>query len=135
MAFDLVEDIALLIEAVLTTVTIKAELPPDTSNCIAVIPSGGFPPTHTFGGTANQKPAYIEPSFQILCRHESLDTMKGWWDSIRGALDGKVNYTPSGTSRTYLSIMQSGDIMPLGRDDNRRHIQSLNFNAMIIGSY
>jgi hypothetical protein len=137
MAFDLVEDIAVLIETAISNAIVKGEFSATDDNCIAVTPSGGFDPTHTFGGgdSSKQKPIYIEPTFQIACRHLVESTLDTWWDSIKSALDGKTNYTPTGTTRTYLFIKQMGDVMPLGRDDNRRHIQTLNFNTMIIGAY
>jgi hypothetical protein len=135
MAFDLVEDISKLIEAVVSGTVVKSEFPADDVNAIAVIPSGGYAPTHTFGGGSNQKPAYIEPTFQVSCRNLSESTLTTWWDAIKTALDGKINYTPTGTTRTYLVIKQNGDVISLGRDENRRHIQVLNFETMIINAY
>jgi hypothetical protein len=135
MAFDLVEDISKLIEDAISEVTVKGELPADDIDAIAVIPSGGFAPTHTFGGNGNQKPAYIEPTFQVSCKHVSGTTLLTWWDAIKEALDGKINYTPKSTGRTYLVIKQNGDVISLGRDENRRHIQALNFETMIVNAY
>jgi len=136
MSFDLVEDIAVLIETALPTITVKSELDAEIDNCIAINISGGYSPVHTFGGGgSNQKPAFVQPSFQITCRHLSESTLRTWWDAIKAALDGKTNYTPTGTSRTYMVIEQFGDINSLGRDDNRRHLESLNFDTQIINAY
>lgn len=132
MAFDLVDDVCTLLVASLATVTIKAELASDVDNCIAVIQTGGYDPVHTFGP---QKPAFIQPGFQIVCRHLNELTLKTWWDSIKTVLDGKANYTPSGKSCNYMIIQQSGDVNSLGRDDNRRHLESLNFDTMVSSTY
>jgi hypothetical protein len=135
MAFDLVEDIAVLIESAISGAIVKSEFPSNVDNCIAIRRTGGGDPEHTFGGGSNQKPAYIQPSFQINCRHLDGDVLKTWWDAIKTALDGKTNYIPTGTTRTYMIIEQVGDVFPLERDDNRRHIESLNFNTMIQNAY
>lgn len=122
------------IKALLTSITtdINAELIADKDNCIAIVVSGGLPTEHMFGA---QKPAIVHPSFQITVRHTNGSTINTWWDSIKTALDGKVNYTPTGTSRTYIFIEQQGEVLSLGRDQNRRHIQVLNFITSIINAY
>lgn len=121
----------------LASTAVAGDLTADTSNCIAITHTGGFNPEHTFSGgsSALQKPAIIKPSFQLCMRHETENTMHDWWDKIKGALDGKTNYTPTGLSRTYLIIEQQGDVLDGGRDSNRRHIQYLNFNTMVINAY
>ena len=130
MAYDLMDDVKPLITAAITGVTVAGELTMDTENMIAILHTGGMNPIHTFGA---QKAVIIQPSFQIVIRHLSENTMHGWWDKIKIALDGKTNYTVN--ARTYLSIFQQGDVLDLGRDDARRHIQVLNFNAQVTDAY
>lgn len=131
MAFDILSDIKALLTGV--TADVYGEFPSDKEMCISITHTGGFSPEHTFG--ENTKPALIHPAFQVMIRHPSEHTMHGWWDLIKAALDGKTNYVPSGTSRIYLFIEQQGDVLDLGRDQNRRHIQALNFNTTIINAY
>ncbi len=140
MAFDVLSDIKPLILAAisgLATTAVAGEFTADTSNCIAIAHTGGYDPEHTFsGGNASlQKAAIVRPTFQIAMRHESEHTMHSWWDYIKAALDGKVNYTPTGETRTYIIIEQQGDVLDGGRDNNRRHIQYLNFTTMVINAY
>jgi len=131
MAFDILSDIKALLTGITTDV--YGEFPSDKDICLAIADSGGSSPEHTFG--ANTKAAIIHPSFQVMMRHPSAETMHGLWDSIKVALDGKTNYTPAATTRTYLIIEQQGDVLDMGRDENRRHIQALNFNTSIINAY
>jgi hypothetical protein len=137
LSFNLVEDISVILETVVTGVVIKSELSANDDNCIAVIQTGGYDSIHTFSGgdSTKQKPVIIQPSFQIVCRSLDRNTILTWWDSIKGILDGKVNYIPSGKSLTYLVIKQSGEIISLGRDDNRRHLESLDFDTNIYGAF
>jgi hypothetical protein len=134
MAMDVMSDIKALLTAV--TADVYGEFPADKDNCIAINHVGGFNPEHTFGGGDSnlQKPAITHPSFQIAMRHLSEHTMHEWWDLVINALDGKTNYTPTGTSRTYLMIAQQGDVLDGGRDNNRRHIQYLTFNTDVINT-
>ena len=129
--FDITSDIKALLTAITTDV--YGELPADKDICLAVIHISGYNPEHCFG--ANTKAAIIHPSFQIMARHPSEHALHIMWDAIRVALDGKTDYTPSGTSRTYLIIEQQGDVFDLGRDQNRRHIQTLNFATSVINAY
>ncbi len=131
MAFDILADIKPLLEI---TTDVYSEFPADKEYCISISPAGGFNPEHMFSGgdSTLQKPAITHPTFQIFIRHLSHSTMDTWWDSIINALDGKTNYTVNG--RTYLMIEQQGDIIPMGRDSNRRHISVLNFNTTIINT-
>lgn len=131
MAFDILSDIKALLTSVTTDV--YGEFPSDKEICLAISHTGGFSPEHTFG--ANTKAAITHPSFQVLMRHPSEELMHGLWDLVKAALDGKTDYTPTGTSRTYLFIEQQGDVLDLGRDENRKHIQALNFNTSIINAY
>lgn len=132
MAFDILDDIKPLLIAV--TADVYGEFPADKDNCIAINHAGGFNPEHTFSGGDPTKQAAVitHPTFQIFIRHLSESTMHGWWDGIINALDGKANYTCNG--RTYLVIEQQGDVLDMGRDSNRRHVQVLNFNTSIINT-
>jgi len=129
--FDITADIKALLAAVTTDV--YGELPADKEIAFAIVHTGGYNPEHTFG--ANTKAAIIHPSFQIMARHPSEHQLHVLWMAIKAALDGVTNYTPVGTTRTYLFIEQQGDVFDLGRDQNRRHLQSLNFSTSIINAY
>ena len=130
MSFDMLSDIKELVN--ITGVPLYGDLVADKDNCMALIHTGGFIPEHTMGGVSNQKPAIIRPTFQIMMRGLSEHDMHGYWDTVINALDGKVNFMPSGTSRTYICIKQMSDIMDLGRDSNRRHLHVVNFETWII---
>jgi len=130
MAFDIIADIKPLLTGI--TSEVWSETVADDVNCIVVQHYGGMRPEHTFG--ANTKSKIIKPRIQILIRHTSEDTMHSWWDSVFNALDGKTNYTPTGTNRTYLCIMSIDEPHDLGRDKNRRHIQTANFEMWIINA-
>ena len=133
--FDLLSDIKELLIGI--TSDIYGDLPSDKDICIAIAHTGGLNPEHTFSGgsAALQKPKIIKPSFQVVIRHPSEQSLHAMEDSIKTALDGKTNYTPSGTSRTYIVILQEGDILDGGRDSSRRHIHYLNFHTEIINAY
>lgn len=135
VAFDLLSDIKALLIGI--TTDIYGDLPSDLDIAIAIAHTGGLDPEHTFsGGNATlQKPKIIKPSFQVVIRHPSEHLLHEMEDLIKTALDGKTNYTPSGTSRTYLVILQNGDILDGGRDSSRRHIHYLNFHTEIINAY
>jgi len=130
--FDITSDIKALLTDITTDV--YGELPADKDIAIAIMHAGGFNPEHTFGGgdAALQKPAMIHPSFQVVIRHPKEHDLHTMWDAVINALDGKTNYTVEG--RTYLIIEQQGDVLDLGRDQNRRHLQALNFNTTIINA-
>lgn len=132
MAFDLLGDIKALLIGI--TSDIYGEFPADKDNCISIGIVSGANPEHNFSGgdVAYQKPALTHPRFQIAIRHLSAATMSLWWDQIINILDGKVNYTRN--SVTYLIIEQQGDIIPGDRDNNRRHVEYLNFNTTIINA-
>ena len=135
MAFDLLADIKALLIGI--TSDIYGDLVSDKDICIAIAHTGGQNPEHTFSGgnPALQKSATIRPSFEVVMRHPSEHDLHAMEDLVRIALDGKTNYTPAGTSRTYLVILQEGDILDGGRDSSRRHIHYLNFSTVIINAY
>ena len=134
MAFDLLADIKELLIHI--TPNVFGDLVSDLDIVIAVAHTGGLNPEHTFNGAGgNQKPVIIKPSFQLVMRHPSEHDLHAMEDAVRTALDGLTGYTPSGTSRTYIVILQEGDILDGGRDNQRRHIHYLNFHTEIINAY
>ena len=133
LAFDILADITpLILSAIpgLNALQVAGEFTVDQGNCIALAHVRSPSPVHTFGA---QKAALIRPTFRVDMRHEHEATMHIWWDYIKLALDGKTDYTIN--SRRYLIIYQEGDIVDLGRDENRRHIHVLYFKTEIANAY
>jgi len=131
--FDINTDIATLIMAISDSVVhfdtsnvFGDELPVSPDNCISVEDNKGLSPIYTFS-TGHAK--IYQPSFQIVFRHLSKETMHRWVELVRDALDGKVSTIING--HFYFNISQVGDVFDLGRDNNRRHESMLNFTTMV----
>lgn len=125
-AFDLLADVATLLTGI-TSAIYKNELPDDPINCIGLFNTSGLDPVHTFGA---MKAIYERPSFQVIVRHDTAGTARTWIESIKNAVDGKCNSTING--HYYLSIMQQGDLLSMGREEATHAILfSLNFLAEV----
>jgi hypothetical protein len=133
MSFDILADIKPLILTAIPSINsnqITGEFTEDQSDGIAIAHVRSQSPIHTFG---TQKAVIVKPSFRIDMRHESEAIMHQWWDYIKLALDGLTDYEVNG--RKYLIFYQKGDIIDLGRDENRRHIHVLYFDTEVIHAY
>lgn len=128
MAFDITEDIKTLLVGIAPDI-FRHELPDNPDNVLGVFTNTGSNPTHTMGGNSNQAPAFENPIFQVVSRHNESATAMDWILGVKNALDGLTDTTINGN--LYISIIQSGDILPLGRDPNRRIAFSLNFTAQV----
>jgi hypothetical protein len=120
--FDLLEDIKSLLTGI-TSDIYKNEMPETPVSVITLYNTSGLDPQHTFGAA---KAAWEKPGFQVVVRHATAGTARTWMESIKNALDGKVNFTVN--THYYLSVFQQGDIFSLGRDKENHAIKlSLNF--------
>jgi hypothetical protein len=122
---DLLTDIQTLLTSVTSNVYRDSQ-PSTPDNCITLYNNGGYESVHTMG---TQAPVFERPTIQVRVRHTTRATAMTWLTSIKNALDGKSNTTINGNR--YLMISQFGDIVTIGRDDNRRHQFTLNFEIMV----
>ena len=70
---------------------------------------------------------YERPNIQALSRSTSPTVARDNVDRIYDLLDGLANTTMSGTR--YLEFVAVQAPFQLGRDDNQRHLWSVNFNV------
>ncbi len=125
MAFDLAADIKTLISHVTQDIYLN-DTPDDPDNLIGIFESGGYNPQRVMD---QKKPAWENPTFQLMIRNTSAVTAKQWIESCKDALDGITNITING--HRYLSIFQQGDVLPLGKDGRNRISFSLNFRCSV----
>ena len=122
-------DAATDIKTLLTGITssIYIDILPDTpDDLIAIFSDGGMQPDYTFG---NGNVAMQKPTINIIVRSTIRSTVITYMASIKTALSGKVNQTLNST--LYKAIIQDGDIMHLGRDENDRIRQSIRFRLYV----
>ncbi len=98
------------------------EMPTTPDNITCLFESGGFAPDLTHDGGIYQK-----PTFQVRVKDLVYATAIIKLEAIKLALCNVSNVTINGTK--YLSIRQTSDIMPFGRDANNRAEFSINFVA------
>lgn len=95
---------------------------PDT--CILVLDTGGDAPDPDSSKNIGN------PTFQVLVRGTKMG-YQDTWDKAKEILDGlhgKHNETWNNTR--YIHIFAKSDILPLGYDENRRPMFSINFSVM-----
>lgn len=121
-------DAATDIRTLLTGIsTVYVDILPDTpDDLIAVFSDNGLAPSYTFG---NGNVAMQHPSINIISRSTLRSTVVTYMASIKSALSGKINQSLNGT--TYKAIIQNGDIIHLGRDENDRIRQSIKFDLSV----
>jgi hypothetical protein len=122
---DAATDIKTLLTSITSNVFIDY-LPDTPDDLIAIFSDGGMQPEYTFG---NGNVAMHKPALNILCRSTLRSTVVTYMGSIKTALSGKTNQSLNGT--TYKAIIQDGDIINLGRDQNDRIQQSLKFRLYV----
>ncbi len=92
----------------------------DTAVCLTAY--AGNPPQHQLGVKA---PAVRFPGLNVKSRSKSYDTAYSRIISVRDTLDGLTNTAMNGT--TYKCFLAQQEPSYLGRDDNARHLFSINF--------
>lgn len=95
---------------------------PDT--CIAVLDTGGPGPDPVPANNIGN------PTFQVIVRGAKMGYQDAW-DKAREilvGLHGKANESWNGTR--YIQILATSDIIPLGYDESRRPLFSINFSVM-----
>lgn len=106
-----------------------AVMPEAPDACVAVYESGGQSPMQTFGSAAY---AADRPSVQVICRAERADypAARDKAAAIRDLLGAVTDQTISGV--TVARISPSGSVLPMGEDENRRPMVSVNFDAVVL---
>lgn len=119
------EDIKTLLTGI--TTNIKIDDMPDTPDALMCLyHTGGYDPEYEMG---QQLPTFEYPTIQVRIRHTYTATALQWANSVKNTLSGLTESTINGTR--YISIMQQGDILQLGKDDKNRAKYSLNFRCQI----
>jgi hypothetical protein len=95
-----------------------------TPNTLAIYFAGGSPPVQSFEGRSFER-----PSFQVRVRHENALTAYQWAEQVKDTLHG-IGDTVINSAR-YIDIMQTGDILPLGKDAQGRTELSINFQTKL----
>lgn len=94
-----------------------AESPEAPDNCVTVYDTGGFHPEANY--------SYDRPTVMVKVRNRSYTAGYAIAEDIKLGLNGLHGESLGGT--TYVGIWAMGDINSLGKDDNRRHVFSINF--------
>lgn len=115
---------SLLISVTSASNIFQGELPDTPDNVLGVFFSGGFDPSFSFDSKQ-----FENPTFQVRIRNKDAVTAMTWAEQVKDALAGKTELIINGSR--YISIMQNGDILPLGKDDRGRTDLSLNFSAKV----
>ncbi len=100
---------------------------------VVLYESAGGPTALAFStGSSGAARVYEQPSVQALSRSATYATARANAGVVYDALDGLSNTTmtgSTGTNVTYLSVDAVQPPFPLGRDDQERHLISVNFNC------
>jgi hypothetical protein len=102
---------------------------PDTPDVmIAVYESSGSSPQFTMGSAAF---AFESPSLQVICRASLSDypAARDKAATVSGYLGALANVTISGIN--IMRVAPQGSILPMGEDQNRRPLVSVNFSCMV----
>jgi len=102
---------------------------PDT--CTALYETGGLPPTHTFSTAAYGTLYFENPRLQVLTRSSSYVTARDLADKAFKLLDGVTGTVlPTSAGSLYIDISAVQSPFSIGRDENNRHLISVNFDVM-----
>jgi len=115
--------------ATIGTDLFKGGLPPEPSECCALVEYGGEPPlrNQTDGAAHSSAQGGERPRFQLLCRSADYETGRNQIQKIWDELDGIVNETLSTIFYQRVAALQSPFL--LERDGNDRWIFIANFAA------
>lgn len=133
---SILDDVAAYIEANTTGWTVGGttgnlnleqmlDTQPDTT--VTLYEQPGLPTAYAFSTGAQVDRVYERPNIQALSRSTSPTVARNNVDRIYDLLDGLANTTMSGTR--YLEFVAVQAPFQLGRDDNQRHLWSVNFNV------
>ena len=101
---------------------------PDT--IVTLYETGGSGPVHVFT-TGGQTRWYEQPTLQALSRSTSYRTARNNAEIVFTKLDGTANtLLPTSTGIFYLSIDAIQSPFSIGRDENGRHLVSVNFTVV-----
>lgn len=122
---NVIDDIKTMLTGIESNI-FMGSMPDTPDSLICIYNTGGFDPVRTLKNDLFLQ----QPTFQIMLRDSTYQNGYERCNSIINVLDGITNNTING--HFYLSIMQSGDILPLGDDSKKRKLFSINFNTQII---
>jgi hypothetical protein len=91
--------------------------PSKPNECVSIYDTGGDSPEARY--------VYDRPTVQIRVRNNGYAEAYATIAAIRAAVHGKNNLTVNGTR--YIQILQQGDIIYVGTDDQERSELTLNF--------
>ena len=138
----ILEEVALYLEAGSTALSlggaagslqmsIMTDSMPDT--VVSLFEDSGGPTVQAFStGSSGAARVYEQPGIQALSRSTSYQTARANAGIVYDLLDGISNTTmtgSTGTAVTYLSVDADQPPFPLGRDDQERHLVSVNFSV------
>lgn len=104
-------------------------LPPNPSECCALVEYGGMPPmrTQNEGAIPSSAQGAEMPRFQLIVRSSDYEAGRTFIQSLWDLLDAIVNRDVNGTFYQRVAALQSPFM--LERDDNDRWIFVANFQA------
>lgn len=94
---------------------------------VALYETGGSATVKAFSTGAGAARVYEQPGLQALSRSTSYATARASAGIVYDLLDGISNTTMTGV--TYLSVDAVQPPFAIGRDDNERHLISVNFQV------
>lgn len=108
---------------------ILGHLPPDPSECCALLEYGGDPPlrNQSEGAARSGAQSGERPRIQLLCRSKTYAGGRSLIQTIWEALDGIVNQTINGTSYVRMAAIQSPFMLEF--DENGRYLFAANFTV------
>jgi hypothetical protein len=103
-------------------------MPESPDVLVAVYETSGSSPQFTMGSAAT---AIDAPSLQVICRGSVGDypTARDKAVTLRTYLGSLANVTISGIN--IMRVAPEGSVLPMGEDENRRPMVSINFSCMV----
>lgn len=121
----LLADIKTLLTGIETNVYV-GDMPDTPDNVFTLFRTGGADPAHSFDDRE-----FTRPTIQVRIRNISYTMAETKAEQVSAALDGLTEQTINGTR--YISIMQQGDILPIGKDAKGRSELTVNFQVRVDG--
>ena len=92
--------------------------------------TGGLAPTYTFSSGPKPTVMFEHPRLQAIIRSTSYRTARTLAETVFTTLDGVTQTRiPTSTGPLYLDITAVQSPFSIGRDDNGRHMVSINFDV------
>ena len=92
--------------------------------------TGGLAPTYTFSSGTKPTVVFEHPRLQAIVRSTSYQTARTLAETVYTTLDGIAQTRlPGSTGPLYLDITAVQAPFSIGRDENGRHLVSINFDV------